>query len=85
MIVCKYCIAQFGFMLSDKEKQFKTYNELSKHMENFHGIPVMGKGETKEDAAKRCAKKGIVPDRKICMCEECKRDRDEPNKITQHI
>ena len=82
MKACKICIAKFGFRLADKEKTFETDEELYEHLENFHGQIVKRKGETEEQAIKRCAEKGIVPDRSKCRCEECKLARGEESKIT---
>lgn len=81
MNVCQKCIMQFGFRLSDKSKTFETDEELYEHIENVHGIFVMRKGETEQQAEERCAKKGIVADRSICQCEECKILRGEPSSI----
>jgi predicted small metal-binding protein len=81
MKVCKLCVAKFGFKLADKNKTFETDEELYEHIENTHGIPVMREGETSKQAEERCAKKGIVPDRDICQCEECKILRSEPSPI----
>ena len=81
MQVCSKCIAQFGFRLSDKSKTFETDEELYEHMENVHGMFVMRKGETEQQAEERCAKKGIVADRTICQCEECKIRRNENSSI----
>jgi len=81
MKACVKCISQFGFKLADKNKTFETDDELADHMENVHGIVVIRKGETGEQAEKRCATKGIVPDRDICQCEECKILRGESSSI----
>ena len=72
MQVCTKCIAQFGFRFSDKSKTFETDEELYEHMENVHGMVVMREGETEEQAEERCTKKGIIANRAICQCEECK-------------
>ncbi len=77
MQVCKICIAQFGFRLDDKSKTFETDEELYEHMENVHGIPVKREGETKEQTEARCARKGIVADRKLCQCVDCRILRGE--------
>ena len=81
MQVCTKCIAQFGFRLSDKSKTFETDEELYEHMENVHGMFVIREGETEKQAEERCAKKGIVADRTICQCEECKIIRRESSTI----
>ena len=81
MKACIKCIAQFGFRLSDKSKTFETDEEHYEHMENVHGMFVMRKGETEQQAEERCAKKGIVADRAICQCEECKILRNENSSI----
>lgn len=81
MQVCIKCIAQFGFRLSDKSKTFETDEELYEHMENVHGMFVSREGETEQQAEERCAKKGIVADRAICQCEECKILRHENSSI----
>ena len=82
MKVCTICMTKFGFKLADKEKTFETDEELAEHLENFHGRRVMRKGETEEQTIKRCADKGIVPDRSKCRCEEYKLLRGEESKIT---
>lgn len=81
MQVCTKCIARFGFRLSDKSKTFETGEELYEHMENVHGMHVMREGETEQQAEERCAKKGIVADKAICQCEECKILRKENSSI----
>jgi hypothetical protein len=71
--VCKYCVAKYGIKGSElAKKHFETDEEFANHLEETHGIPVLRKGETEEDAIKRCAKKGICEDRDICQCQECK-------------
>lgn len=77
MRVCTQCIAIFGFRLSDKSKTFTTDEEHYDHMENVHGAFVIREGETEQQAEERCAKKGIVPDKAICQCEECRIRRGE--------
>ena len=81
MKACIRCISQFGFKLEDRDKTFETDSEHADHMENVHGMVVIREGETKEQAQKRCAAKGIVPDRNVCQCEECKILRGEPFSI----
>lgn len=83
MRVCIICIMRFGFRVSDKEKTFETEEELYDHMENFHGAIVVREGETFDQAVERCRKKGIVKDKKLCQCEECKLLRGEKSKITR--
>jgi|GEM_PF-2408252 len=82
MRVCKICVAEFGFKLSDREKAFETDEELCEHMEDFHGAIVKREGETTAQAKERCRKKGIVEDRSMCQCEECKLLRSEESRIT---
>lgn len=81
MNVCRKCIFQFGFTLSDKSKTFETDEELYEHMENVHGMFVVREGETEKQAEERCAGKGVVADRSICQCEECKILRGESSSI----
>lgn len=81
MKACQICITKFGFRLSDTNKTFETDEELFDHIENVHGTPVIRDGETPELAEKRCAEKGIVPNRDICQCEECKILRCEDSSI----
>lgn len=81
MRVCAKCIAQFGFRVYDKSKTFETDEEHYDHMENIHGAFVIREGETEQQAEERCAKKGIVADRTICQCEECKIRRGENSSI----
>lgn len=38
MRVCKKCVFQFGFWLSDKSKTFETDEELYEHTENVARI-----------------------------------------------
>ena len=75
MRTCKYCIAKLGFSLRDKDRIFETDEELYEHIENWHGIPVIREGETNKQAKQRCAKKGIVEDRKKCKCKDCQEER----------
>lgn len=81
MKVCTKCISQFGFKLADKNKIFETDDEYADHMENVHGMIIIRDGETEEQARERCDKKGIVSDRTICQCEECKILRGESSSI----
>ncbi len=85
MKVCKMCVAQFGFRLDDKSKTFETDEELYEHIENVHGIPVIRENETEQQAEERCARKGIVADRDLCQCEECKILRGENSSIRVSI
>ena len=55
-----------------KEKSFATEEDLADHLENCHGMVVIRENETDEQATKRCAKKGIVPNQSLCQCQECK-------------
>ncbi len=74
--ICKYCIITKGIKGSDLAKEDLSNDEaFCEHIENVHGIVVKREGETKEDARKRCAAKGIVTDRTKCQCQECKEMR----------
>lgn len=74
-IACKICILKKG--LNNESPILKTEEELANHIEETHGIVVIGKGETKQQAIDRCAKKGIVKDKKVCKCDDCKRLRGD--------
>lgn len=76
-IICKICVARYGFKLSDEDRIFNSEDELAAHLEDVHGSVVMREGETEEDAVKRCAEKGICADKKTCKCMDCQRERDE--------
>lgn len=80
MITCKFCVAKHGFKLSDKDRIFQTDEQLYEHLENQHGVPVMRKGETSDQAIARCAKKGIVKDKNKCKCGDCKEERGKKIK-----
>ena len=82
-LACKICIVKTGIKFgTDKGKKiFETEEELYNHLENYHGRPVIRENETEQQAIERCAKKGIVEDRNICQCEECKKLRGENLKV----
>ena len=76
--ICKYCIAKYGIKGSEVSKQhLETDEDLANHIEEIHGIIVIRNGETEKEAIERCCKKGIVADRSICQCQECKELRGE--------
>jgi len=54
-----------------QEKSLDNDEDFYNHIEEVHGIPVTREGETKAQAKKRCADKGIVKDRNKCQCQEC--------------
>ena len=77
MLTCSICVGRYGFTLADKDRLFESDNELANHMEDVHGIPVAREGETIEQAVERCAHKGIVEDRSVCLCEDCQELREK--------
>ena len=78
MKTCKLCTAKYGFSPArDKDRIFKTDEELFNHMEEWHGQIVVREGETEEEARERCAKKGIVEDMDKCQCRDCMERRGE--------
>ena len=77
MRTCMVCVAKYGFRLSDTDRIFDTEEQLLEHLEDWHGTPVMREGESEGDAAKRCAAKGIVPDRAECKCRDCRELRGD--------
>ncbi|TET10080.1 hypothetical protein E3J84_04460 [Candidatus Aerophobetes bacterium] len=50
-VACKICIKSKGVRGSDK--LFETQEELNDHLESYHHMPVIRKGESKEEAIKR--------------------------------
>lgn len=67
------------------ERHLKTDEDLYNHIEDFHGIPVIRKGETERQAIDRCTKKGIVADRNKCQCSECEEMRKNENNRYEKV
>lgn len=63
-IACKICIVTKGITTKDL---FETQEELIKHIESVHHMPIMLPGETEEQTQERFLKK--YPE--AATCPEC--------------
>jgi hypothetical protein len=66
-IACKICIAQRGLRGSDLNSLPQDEEELVKHMESVHHMPVIREGETEEQAEARFIKEHP----EALSCSEC--------------
>ena len=80
MRVCPYCTATNGLKGSDLikggEKDMDDDEVFAKHIEDVHHIPVIWKGETKDQCEERFYKTHPeAKDPKTCKCPICEAER----------
>jgi len=70
-IACKYCIATVGLKGSDMAKLPKTEEELFRHIERDHHIPVKRDNETREETKARFQQENPEAGGPNCKCPFC--------------
>ncbi len=72
-LACKFCIAEKGLRGSDIDGLPKNQEELNEHLEQYHHMPVIREGETREQAIKRF----VTQHPEATSCQNC-RDANAP-------
>ena len=67
-LACKICIAEHGLRGSDVANLPQTEEELFEHIEAVHHMPVVRKGETKDEATERFLREHP----EAATCSHCK-------------
>lgn len=83
MSYCSICVAQRGLKGSElDERDFSDDDALADHMEDVHGMPVQREYESAMECRKRCEAKGVVEDRNVCKCQDCRGMRGENWRVS---
>lgn len=75
MFACKYCIMTKGLKGSEINQLPKTQEELYKHIESEHHIPVRGENETEKECLERFQKENPEASGPNCKCPGCQAKR----------
>jgi hypothetical protein len=78
-IACKFCILTKGLKGSEIGSLPQTEEELFRHIEAVHHIPVRREGESEEAGLGRFQRENPEAGGPNCRCPDCRRRKGENN------